>query len=277
MRVHHLNCGTLCPLGGRLIDGTGGVLRPAQLVCHCLLVETAAGLVLVDTGLGIRDLEAPAERLGRAFLSVARPTLDPAQPALRQVEWLGFKREDVRHVILTHFDPDHAGGLVDFPAAQIHVFDAELHAATHRASAAERERYRRILWEHGPRFRRYDVQGERWFGFDAVRQLHGLPPEILMLPLAGHTRGHCGVAVKSGAGWILHAGDAYFFHGEIHEAERRCPAGLDFFQRFTEVDPIARKRNQDRLRTLARERAGEVRIVCSHDPAEFAQATALAA
>jgi hypothetical protein len=48
MRVHHLNCGTLRPAGGRYTDGRSPVLARARLVCHCLLAESDAGLVLVD-------------------------------------------------------------------------------------------------------------------------------------------------------------------------------------------------------------------------------------
>lgn len=49
MRVHHLNCGCMCPLGGPLMDGFSRS-PTARLICHCLLVETERGLVLVDTG-----------------------------------------------------------------------------------------------------------------------------------------------------------------------------------------------------------------------------------
>ncbi|MGP3965322.1 hypothetical protein ACTWPT_56180 [Nonomuraea sp. 3N208] len=49
-----------------------------------------------------------------------------------------------------------------------------------------------------------------------MRQLNGLPPEILLIPLAGHSRGHSGVAVDTGATWLLHAGDAYFFRDRRH-------------------------------------------------------------
>jgi hypothetical protein len=49
MRIHHVSCGTMCPVGGRLVDGFSRGLT-AKLVCHCLLVETEQGLVLVDTG-----------------------------------------------------------------------------------------------------------------------------------------------------------------------------------------------------------------------------------
>ena len=51
MRVHHLNCISTCPLGGKLMDGRArGSLR-GMLACHCLLVETSRELVLIDTGL----------------------------------------------------------------------------------------------------------------------------------------------------------------------------------------------------------------------------------
>jgi hypothetical protein len=44
MTIHHLNCGTMRPFGGRLVSGTGPVLATAELVCHCLLVEADHGL-----------------------------------------------------------------------------------------------------------------------------------------------------------------------------------------------------------------------------------------
>ena len=43
-----------------------------------------------------------------------------------------------------------------------------------------------------------------------------------MVPLTGHTPGHCGVAVKSAGEWILHAGDAVPFDVAID----RVPAFL---------------------------------------------------
>lgn len=56
MKVHHLNCGTLYPdvsIGELNLWQSGSVTT----VCHCLFIEpTKAGLVLVDTGLGIDDV-----------------------------------------------------------------------------------------------------------------------------------------------------------------------------------------------------------------------------
>jgi hypothetical protein len=52
----------------------------------------------------------------------------------------------------------------------------------------------------------YDDTGERWYEWPAIR----LPfaPEMWLVPLFGHTRGHCGVAIQMGSGWLFHVGDA---------------------------------------------------------------------
>ena len=268
MRIHHLNCGTFCPVGGPLMDGASrGPL--GRLVCHCLLVETERGLVLVDTGLGLEDTRRPYPRLSRFYVNLLNIQLDPEETAVRQVQKLGFRPEDVRHIVLTHLDFDHAGGLEDFPQATVHVMTAELDAAERRRRGfVAQRRYRPSQWDDVTRWRRYDSGGEPWYGFSAVRGLEGLPPEILLVPLPGHTWGHAGIAVDAGGHWLLHAGDAYFYRGEMGR-DRRCTPGLRAYQRLMEVDRRARLANQDRLRRLALDKAGEVRLFCAHDPVEF--------
>lgn len=259
----------MCPFGGRLVSGRGGLGGPARMVCHCLLVETDRGLVLVDSGLGRDDVERPKERLGAEFVALVRPALDPTETAAARVEALGFAIDDVRHVVLTHLDLDHAGGIADFPKATVHVLAAEHSAALAPATRLERRRYRPLHWAHGPSWALHEPNGEAWFGFPCVRDLPGLPPEILMIPLIGHSRGHSGVAVDAGDRWLLHAGDAYFHHQELDPDRRRCPAFLDLFQRIVEVDGSLRAQNQRRLRQLARESSDEVQIFSAHDPVEL--------
>lgn len=268
LRIHHLNCGTLCPHGRRLMAGEGGLFETAELCCHCLLIETAQGLVLVDTGLGSDDVRDP-RRLGRVFLSGIRPMLRHSETALAQVRALGFSPQDVRHIVVTHLDLDHAGALADFPDAQVHVFHAELDAAL-APSLREKLRYVSAQWAHGPHWVTHRTQGERWFGFDAVRAIPGLDAEVLLVPLQGHTRGHCGVAVRAQDGWLLHCGDAYFFRGEV-ESRAHCPLGLMAFQSLVQIDGAQRLANQRRLRELKRDHGGEVRLFCAHDPVELAR------
>lgn len=271
MKIHHLNCGTCCPPGGRLFDGTSDNLL-GHIVCHCLLIESDSGLVLVDTGIGTRDVADPHGRLSEFFLSLNQPQLRPGETALAQVRALGFDPADVRHIVVTHLDFDHAGGLEDFCNATVHLTarEKEVADAAEGGAFVGTRRYRPQQWDGVDRWKLYPMGGgERWFGFDAVRDLDGLPPEILLVPLAGHTWGHSGVAVRESAGWLFYASDAYFHRGEIGSEVYACPPGMRGYQRMMEVDRVARLENQRKLRRLSLEHGDEVRIFCAHDLVEF--------
>lgn len=267
MHIHHLNCGCMCPIGGRLFDGFSSGLT-ARLVCHCLLIETNQGLVLIDTGFGLRDVEAPYSRLSPFFIHFNGIQFHRKYTALAQIEQLGFSARDVRHIVLTHLDFDHAGGLEDFPEATVHIMQTEIEAAQERRGFIASQRYRPGQWDEVKRWKYY-AAGGAWFGFEAVRDLDGLPPEILLIPLAGHTRGHAGVAIDTPEGWLLHAGDAYFYRQEMGLPKRQCTPGMLAYQWMMEVDRKARLQNQERLHALSLDRSKDVRLFCSHDAVEF--------
>jgi len=86
-KVFHLNCGTMQPLGGRLLNRS-----PALITCHCLLVETRGELLLVDAGVGLADMESssptwtwttregsPTSRMPRSMCS-GRSSRPPRNP-----------------------------------------------------------------------------------------------------------------------------------------------------------------------------------------------------
>ncbi|HEV3046562.1 MAG TPA: MBL fold metallo-hydrolase [Solirubrobacteraceae bacterium] len=272
--IHHLSCGTMCPHGiARLtsIDGRPGY---DHVVCHCLLIEGADGLVLVDTGFGTGDVRRPRQ-LGLAFGAMLRPRPSAAETAVSQVRELGLDPADVRHVITTHLDLDHAGGLPDFPEAEVHLLGRELEAAMN-PGWRERPRYVAAHWSHGPRWVTHEGTGEPWFGFDGVRVLPGSDAEILLIPLIGHSRGHTGVAIRRGEGWLLHCGDSFFHHGEI-ATPPKYPRLIGAFAAFDEVDAGARRGNVQRLRELAATHGGEIELICSHDPQYLEAARARAA
>lgn len=271
MRVHHLNCISTCPLGGKLMDArTPSLVRRGHLTCHCLLIETSGSLVLVDTGFGLRDVAYPHSRLSQFFLSLVRPEFREEMTAIRQVERLGFDARDVQHILLTHLDFDHAGGLDDFPHAKVHMLKVERDYALRQETWLDRQRFRPAQWSWQNNWIAYEEgEGEPWFGFTSVKELEGLPPELLLIPLRGHTFGHAGVAMKRDDGWLLHAGDAYFFHREMDLSEPYCTPGLRFYQTMMGKDRKARFHNQARLRELRREHGGEVTLFSAHDVVEF--------
>jgi glyoxylase-like metal-dependent hydrolase (beta-lactamase superfamily II) len=250
----------MCPVGARLVGG--------QMCCPCLLIEGEDGLILVDSGLGVEDVSDPA-RLGWLFRAATRPRVRVAETALRHVADLGFRVSELRHIVPTHLDLDHAGGLADFPAATVHVFGAELRA-TKDPTLRERSRYRPVQLSAVANWALVEPGGDEWFGFDSVRALPGGRDEVLLIPLPGHSRGHCGVAVSTPEGWLLHCGDAYFHHAEVAPAGGRAPIGFRLFESLVNADRSARLANQKRLRALAQSHGGEVRLICSHDPADLA-------
>ncbi|GAA5118620.1 hypothetical protein GCM10023320_22990 [Pseudonocardia adelaidensis] len=106
-------------------------------------------------------------------------------------------------------------------------------------------------------------EGELWPASGSV------PADVRLVPPAGHTVGHTGVAVRDGDGWLLHAGDAYFHHGEMHPDAPRCPPGLRYMQARMETARGLRLANQDRLRELVREHGDRITVFSAHDAAEL--------
>ncbi|MDB5854727.1 MAG: beta-lactamase [Herminiimonas sp.] len=275
MRVHHLNCISSCPLGGKLMDGrTQSLTRRGELCCHCLLVETEQGLVLIDTGFGLRDVANPASRLSSFFLALLSPDFREEMTAVRQIEQLGFAATDVQHIVLTHLDFDHAGGLDDFPNATVHMLQQERDYALMQKTWMDRQRFRPQQWSSRDRWKVYGRgRGEGWYGFECVRNIPGLPPEILMVPLPGHTFGHAGIAIRTAERWLLQTGDAYFYHREMDLEHPWCTPGLRFYQTMLEKDREARLGNQERVRRLRRDHGNEIEVFCAHDPVEFERLT----
>ena len=253
MRIHQLNCGTLRAPGG-------------DIPCRVLLVETPDGLVLVDTGLGLQDIADPAGRLG-ALRFLLRPAFDPAETAVRRIEALGHDPRDVRHVVVTHLDNDHVGGLTDFPDAEVHVAETALTWAVRTPRWLERRRYRRAQWAHGPRWVEYRYGSERWEGF-RVRRLDAVAEGMLLVDLPGHTRGHSGVLVPGGDGPdVLYAGDAFYHRGQLApDGGGAVPRLVPVQERLFALEPAAVPLTHARLTALAARRGDTLDIVCAHDP-----------
>ncbi|WP_330180294.1 MBL fold metallo-hydrolase [Nocardia sp. NBC_01503] len=259
MKVHHLNCGTMHPPA-----------TPGGLVCHVLLVETDHGLALIDSGLGLRDAEQPIRRFGLARCYV-RPVFDPAEAAINQIRQLGFDPCDVRHIVLTHFDADHTGGLADFPWARVHLTDAEALAAQHPGNLVEWQRYPRAHREHGPDLVEYAPTGESWRGFPSARELTEIAPGIVLINLPGHSRGHAAIAVDAGSRWILHAGDSFYHHGQL-DGSRTAPLALTAMERLVAADRSRVRANHERLTRLWSAAEPDLLLVNSHDPHLFERA-----
>lgn len=258
LRIHHLNCGCMRPIGGRLLPS----IFPSEITCHCLLIETSKQLILIDSGLGVRDAENPS-RLGPMAKLFG---IQPQRTTVSELRSRGFSPSDVTDVIPTHLDFDHSGGVEDLPQARVHITAAEYQAAfSNSGPRILRERYKRIQFSHDVQWQIYETPSE-WNGFAAATELRGLPAELVAVRLPGHTPGHVGIAVKRDQGWLLHAGDAYYDHRELEPAGRSNLA-LSMFQRVVHTDFKTAVKTQKRISELP----ANVQFFCAHDPVEFAR------
>jgi glyoxylase-like metal-dependent hydrolase (beta-lactamase superfamily II) len=248
MRTHHLN-------GGRL---HAPPFPPAA--CHCLLLEHGGRLTLIDTGIGLADVADPPGRIAQEIIDVAGFQFRAEDTVARRIEALGFRTADVDHIVLTHGDPDHAGGLADFPTALVHV-SAEEHAAIYGGHW----RYQMPQFAHGPRWQPHPASGDKWFGLESRWLPLGPGLDARLIPLFGHTTGHCGVAVRTGDRWLLHVGDAYFLRVELAGDDH--PVSEVAAQRAT--DDVGRRASLEEVRRLARDHAAEIEMFGCHDYSEF--------
>jgi glyoxylase-like metal-dependent hydrolase (beta-lactamase superfamily II) len=231
-----------------------------RAVCNCLLIESSGGIILIDTGLGILENETLSS-LSKKLENVYRIPIDPNLPAAKQLLRKGYNCLDVKHIVLTHLDLDHAGGLRDFPDAQVHL-SMEEYMGRHDP------RYLQSQFEHLPQWNPYPGSNERWFGLEARSVRISDEVDIKLVPLPGHTLGHCAVAIRksnSSDQWVLHVGDAYYAREELY----------DEFSMIRSLSNVSSADNWQRLTSLAKIRqllfkySHQIDVLSSHDPAEI--------
>jgi len=159
------------------ISPEGGLLQ----ALNCLVIETPAGRVLVETGIGERIDERT--RTGRVVRG------DPVLPTLRAA---GFDPATVDVVALSHLHFDHAGGLLAadgsraFPRARIAAQRLEWTFAlgdNPRLQASYDQAELRLVSEHGE-LGAVDGQAELLPGVEAIRT-------------GGHSGGHQAIVVRA--------------------------------------------------------------------------------
>lgn len=169
-----------------------------------LLIETDRAKVVVDTGLG-NKLTAKQ----RKIFSVTRDWRVEEDLAA-----LDLRREEITHVVLTHCDFDHAGGVtmlsdgnleLTFPNA-VHFVQRLEWEDVLRPNSRSKHTYWPInldLLKDSPRLHLVDGREE-------------IVPGIVLQLTGGHTRGHQAVLVASKNDKALHLGDLLPNHAHFN-------------------------------------------------------------
>lgn len=247
-KVYHVNCGTLQ-------KGEN-----PTVLCHCLLLEDKNGLALVDAGIGAADVLHPFERIGKELIEMSGFQFNMENTAVAQIQKLGFDTNAVKHCIVSHLDPDHIGGLADFPNLQVHVSQEE-----YQSFWDGHFRYRLIQLAHNPAVSTCSKSDTKWFGLEARKVTIGFSSAVLLVPLFGHTLGHCGVAIQQNDKWLFYIGDAYYLRDELFIENHPVSA----LAMANSMDNQLRLESLEKLKQLLKDHQGEIEMFGYHDPAEF--------
>lgn len=228
-------------------------------VCNCFLIDDGETCTLIDSGFGVLEIDTLC-MLSEKLPELYDIAINPSLPAARQLPLLGYEPDEVTDIVLTHLDLDHAGGLKDFPGARVHVSCEEFEARNDF-------RYLQEQFKHGPLWRPAASATEVWFGLEARSLPISSKVDIMLVPLPGHTLGHCGVAIRQRRfpwNWILHVGDAYYDHDELHAA---CPEENPL-SHYSAIDNQKHFQSLAKIRGLLLDHGNEITVVSSHDANE---------
>lgn len=246
-KIHHLNCVKIeSPMG--------------SAIGHCLLIEENNKLTLIDSGIGLLECKEPEKRLGKELITSVGFAFDENLTAIMQIEKLGFHPENVENIICSHLDPDHIGGVADFPEAQIHVSKEE-----YKSFKNGNERYLQQQLSHNPDLKLYETNNTECFGLPARKvDVNLQTTEVFLIPLFGHTLGHCGIGIQLKNQWIFYVGDAYYLRAELEEKYHP----VDQLATIRAVDNNLRLESLDKVRGIIKN-FGQLEYFGYHDPNEF--------
>jgi glyoxylase-like metal-dependent hydrolase (beta-lactamase superfamily II) len=165
-----------------LVSGAVDGKRRLLQALNCLLVETPAGRVLVETGIGERLDDKTREMRG-----YEGPAVVPA------LEAAGFAADTVDVVAMSHLHFDHAGGLLRTDGSR----------AFSRASIVAQRAEWEVALSDNPRILASYVQPELtlvrdWGAEGWVDGERELLPGVSVVPTGGHSAGHQAIVVRSG-------------------------------------------------------------------------------
>ena len=169
-----------------------GLSDPVSMSYNAFLINTGTKLVLIDTGTGGKLQDSPLFRGTGRLIANLRAA--------------GYKPEQVDEVCVTHFGPDHVGGLTKgteraFPNAVLHIPKAEMDIILQPANAPAWTKNWISFWTS--LIEPYQKAGKLSI-FDGDIPLL---PGIRAMATHGHSPGHTSYVVESKGHKLIVLGD----------------------------------------------------------------------
>lgn len=246
-RMWALDSPTFTLESGLLMFGLSGTI---SIPMPAFLIEHPKGLVLFDTGMAPEGLRDPVETYGEQIAGLINLQATEDQQIDRQLQQLGYRIDDVTHVVASHLHFDHAGAHHLFPNAVFYVGQGEFGYALAPDPigifAYATEQVRRI-------------QGLNW------RTVPGIDVDIfgdgslVIMSMPGHTPGNLSLRVRLASRTFVLAGDAVHLRAAL-EVEYPTPFDHDSQAALATLRRLKRIRESD-----------DATIWITHDPEDFAE------
>jgi N-acyl homoserine lactone hydrolase len=248
-------------VAGELATEGSTALTRWHATASAMLVRHPGGDILIDAGTtptlrtDIRELKPGARVYSRS--SAGRMQWRGDIPA--QLRTLGVDPTALRHIVLSHVHPDHAGGIEMLPGIPVLVGRGEIDFVRDKLAARDHH----VLPRQGRALRDRMVPVELdpipYATFDESADLFG-DGRVVLVPLFGHTPGSLGTFVDLGDGRrLFHVGDVVLVEESV---ERSVVKGK--LMQPTDVDKAKNAMNVARLAQL-HALDPELEIVPAHD------------
>ncbi len=181
-----------------------------------MLLQYDEKKILIDTGIGF--LEKPLLFRGTTYTFKGR---------LHQLlEQEKISKEDITDVIITHFHPDHIGGIfsetgkLNFPNAQFHMHEEEWNYWHTSKSDGQPDLFKYFIEKNITPLRNFNLN---LFKRDFVN----LFPGVTALKADGHTPGQVALDIQSDSAHLLYISDAFLHPLHIERLNWQTNYDLD--------------------------------------------------
>ncbi len=194
--------------------GVGSGTIPSPFVA--VLLQQDDKKILIDTGIGFS--EKPVNVKGTSLVLKGR--------LLQLLQQEGVKKEDITDVIITHFHPDHIGGIfseeakLNFPNARFHMHEEEWQYWHSSQSDNQPAQFNYFIEKNITALKEGNlhlVKGD----------FAELLPGITAVKADGHTPGQIALIIHSGKEHLLYASDAFLHPLHIENLNWRTNYDLD--------------------------------------------------
>lgn len=194
----------------------GKMQNKAFPALFALIEHPTRGNILFDTGYTHRFYTASRTFPLNLYKYITPVYLDDQETAVAQLTQQGISPDTVTNIILSHFHPDHIGGVADFHAAQFLCASDAYHGVVDKTGfAALKAGFMKQLLPTDFETRLSFIETCPQVAlplamspFESGYDLFG-DNSIIAIPLPGHTAGHIGILINSTAhGLCFLIGDA---------------------------------------------------------------------